>query len=125
MTYLAQTPLGPIGQGTGFGPWASKFWASPTIDTASSSFVKIISNIIGIMTIISGIWFIFMFITGAFSFLTAGGNSENISKATKKIGTSLIGLVVVVAAYAILSLLGQILGFDLLNPQDIITKLGP
>jgi len=96
-----------------------------TANTALVVFNTLISNVIGVMTIIAGLWFIFNFIIGAYGYLSAGGNEEGVKKATAKIGQSLTGLVVVIAAYAIISIIGAVLGFDILNPQKIIINLKP
>ncbi|MCJ7792993.1 MAG: hypothetical protein MUP45_03390 [Candidatus Marinimicrobia bacterium] len=121
--YLAQTSLGRIGGADGFGPFGNLDLGD--VSAAAGAFTTIISNVIGIMTIIAGIWFIFMFIVGAFGYLTAGGDSKKIGDATRRIGTALTGLIVIVIAYALISLIGGLLGFDILNPQDIIIKLKP
>lgn len=122
---IAATDLGTIGGSQGFGPWGDIAAAGSNVAAAAKIFTYTLSRLIGILTIIAGIWFIFNFIAGALSFLSAGGSEEGIKKATAKITHSLIGLVVVVAAYAIISLLGALLGFEILNPQDIINKIGP
>ena len=121
--YLAQTSLGRIGGADGFGPFGNLDLGD--VSAAAGAFTTIISNVIGIMTIIAGIWFIFMFIVGAFGYLTAGGDSKKVGDATRRIGTALTGLIVIVIAYALISLIGGLLGFDILNPQNIIIKLRP
>lgn len=125
LTLLAQKELGQIGGTEGFGPWGNLGAFGKTIGDAAGAFTNIISNIIGIMTIIAGIWFIFQFIIGAYGYMTAGGDQKRITDATSKITNALIGLVVIVAAYAIISLLGSLLGFDILNPQNLIPTLKP
>lgn len=122
---IAATDLGTIGGNQGFGPWGNIAAAGSGVAEAARIFTFTLSRLIGILTVIAGIWFIFNFIAGALSFLSAGGSEEGIKKATARITQSLIGLVVVVAAYAIISLLGALLGFEILNPQDIINKIGP
>jgi len=120
--------LGKIGGGEGeqgFGPWG---WLGGTKDVgeAAGEFAWIISKIIGIMTIVAGIWFFFMIIIGAYGYLTAGGDSKKIEEATKKITSALTGLIVIVLAYAFISLIGKLLGFpQILDPQEIIKLLGP
>ncbi|MBU3957282.1 pilin [Patescibacteria group bacterium] len=121
---LAQINLGQLGGEDGFGPWG---WlgGAEDIGTAAGIFTQIISNIIGIMTVVAGIWFFFMLIIGAYGYLTAGGDSKKIEEATKKITGALTGLIVIVLAYALVSLIGSLLGIDILNPQDVIELLGP
>jgi len=125
---LAQTPheLGPIGgeRDSGLGPWSWLF-QEKDVSMSAAIFTSIISRIIGIMTIIAGIWFIFQFIIGAYSYMTAAGDQQKMSNATKKITSALIGLTIIVAAYAIISLLGALLGFEILKPGEVIKILGP
>ena len=116
--------LGQIGGEEGFGPWGNlgKFL---DVTRAASILTNIISRTMGVMTIAAGIWFIFQFIIGGYSYMTAGGEPQKMSQATQKITSALIGLVVIVAAYAIMSLLGELLGFKFLNLELLIEKLGP
>lgn len=130
LNLLAQfTPLGQIGgkEGEeGFGPWGWLGQPGTKIETAAGIFTQIISKIIGVMTVIAGIWFFFMMIIGGYGYLTAGGDSKKIEEASKKITSALTGLIVIVLAYALISLIGKLLGFpQILNPQDIIKLLGP
>lgn len=124
MRVYAQTPheIGTIGEGKGFGPWSGIF---ETIEDAAGMFNKIISNIIGVMTIGAGIWFIFQFIIGAYSWMAAGSDQQAIQNAQQKITNAVMGLVVVVAAYALISLLGAILGFEILQPQKLLEFVRP
>jgi len=108
--------LGPLGDVSSF---------APNIDKSTGLLVKVISNIIGLMTIIAGIWFILQFISGAYGYLSASGDQQKITAATKKITSALIGLVVIVAAYAVMSLVGEILGFNFLDLVPLIRMLGP
>lgn len=122
--FLAQIDLGTIGgERQGFGPFGNLDLSS--VGAAASAFTTIISNIIGIMTVIAGIWFFFLLLIGAFGYLTAGGDPKKIESATKRIGNGLTGLIIVVLAYALVSLIGRILGLDILNPQDVILELRP
>jgi uncharacterized membrane protein len=125
--FLAQTPhpLGQIGGKEGFGPWGNLGQLGTEIGAAAGAFANIISRIIGVLTIVAGLWFIFSFIIGAYGFLTAGGDTKKIEEATKKITSAIVGLVVVVAAYALISLIGGLLGFEILQPQKFIEMLGP
>lgn len=128
---LAQqtVPLDPIGgqPAAGFGPWGNIGLPTiPDVTQAANAFTSTMSQLIGVLTIIAGIWFIFNFMAGGYAFMTAGGSEDGIKKATAKITQSLIGLVVVVAAYAIISLVSELLGFpDLLQPQKMIQLLKP
>ena len=120
---LAQEPTLPrIGGPTGFGPFGN---LPLNIDEAAKAFNKIISGVIGVMTIAAGIWFMFQFIVAGFSWLTAGGNKEAVSTAQTRMRNALIGLVVVVAAWAVVGLVGRLLGLDILHPENLLPLLGP
>lgn len=120
--YLALS-LGRIGEGEGFGPFSGLDLGD--VSGAASAFASIISKIIGVMTVVAGIWFFFILLIGAFGFLSAGGDPEKIKSASQRIGNGLTGLIVIVLAYAFISLIGRMLGLDILNPQDVIELLGP
>lgn len=70
-----------------------------------------ISGVIGVMTIVAIIWFIFTFIFGAIGIITSGGDKQALESAKKKISTGLIGLVVVIVAVFVIDLVGFLLGF--------------
>ena len=120
---IAQVPhlTGTIGEGEEFGPWSQP----GDIDTAAGFFAKIISNLIGLLTIVAGIWFIFQFIIGAFGWLSAGGDKAAVQAAQSRLTNAFIGLIVVIAAYAIIWIVGKMLGFDILEPQTLIKLIGP
>ena len=125
--YTTKNPkeLGYLGgeKDSGLGTW-SNLYGTTAPEASASVFSDVISNAIGVMTIIAGIWFIFQFISGGYSYMTAGGDQQKVNNASQRITNAIIGLVVVVAAYAIASLIGKILGFNLLNVGKLIKKLG-
>lgn len=118
-TFLAQKPtgLGTIGEGGGFGPFGAILW---TKELAGKKLGGALSAIVGFMTVAAGIWFIFQFITGAIQWLASGGDKAGLTAAQQKISNSFIGLILVVAAVAIIKLTGIFLGFDILNPASFI-----
>jgi len=116
--------LGKLGGLLGFGPWG-KLGAKKEVTSSARALTTVISNAIGIMTVIAGIWFIFQFIIGALSIMSASGDPKKMEEATGKIRVAIISLVVVVAAYALMSLLGKILGLNFLSPVGLIEKLKP
>lgn len=78
----------------------------------------VVSVIIGVMTVLGGLYFIFMFLTGAYEWINAAGDKNRLQKAQARIIHAIIGLVILVAAWAIISLFGYVLGFSILNPAD-------
>lgn len=124
---ITEYPLGKIGgpKEKGWGPWGNIAQLGADVGAAAKAFTKIISNIIGVMTICAGIWFIFQFIVGAYGWLTAGGDKAGIQSAQQRITNAFIGLTVVVAAYAIIWIIGELLGFEILHPEELIELVGP
>lgn len=107
--------LGPLGgEGT-------NLFLTPT-DTLTM-FAKVISNLIGFLTVIAGIYFAFQFIFGAYEWITSGGDSQKIQKAQQKMLNGVIGLIIVIAAVFFIDLIGALLGLDILNPIPTIRGL--
>lgn len=61
----------------------------------------IIANIITIVLSLLGIIFVILVITSGFGWMTAGGNDEKIKKSQERLKSAIIGLIIIVAAYAI------------------------
>jgi len=114
--------LGRIGGPTGFGPFGNLPF---DVGEAAKGFNRVISAIIGVITIVAGIWFMFQFIIAGFSWLTAGGNQESVSNAQARMRNAFIGIIIVVAAWAIIGVIGSLIGLDILHPERLIPKLGP
>lgn len=104
---LADLELGTIGEGPGLGPFTK---TEPVM-----ALTNIISIAIGVMTIGAGIFFLFQVIIAGYNYLSAGGDAKLIETAGKKITNAIIGLLIVVVAYAFLSLLGTLLGVEFLD----------
>lgn len=100
--------LGTIGKGEGFGPWAQTTEPGNVV-------ANIISKGLGLLTIIAGIWFLFQVIIAGYNYMSAAGDKARIEAAGRKLTNSLIGLAIVVAAYAILALIGKFLGVNFLD----------
>ncbi len=87
-------------------------------------FESILSTVVGIITIIAGIWFLFLLVGGAIGIMSAGGDKGALEEAKKKMTTALIGMVVVVAGIFLADLIGKLIGFELLNVSGSIFDLG-
>ena len=103
--YLAQLeqPLGPI---SGIGNIGLK--GNP--GGAVAIFAQIISSAIGLLTIIAAIYFIFVFITGAISIISAGGDKGALEMGQRKITMGIVGVIIAIAAMFIMDLIANILG---------------
>ncbi len=97
------------------------------LDTAgvTTSLETYISDIIGLVTIGAALVFIVYIFIAAFEFLTAGGDSGKTAKATSKFTNSIVGLVLVVASYMIIGLIGNLIGIPILNPGEMIGEIIP
>ena len=62
---------------------------------------KSIINIINVILTFIGLFFIIMIIISGFQWMTSGGNEETITKAKKRITSSIIGVAIVLGAWVI------------------------
>jgi hypothetical protein len=120
MKIFAETSLGTI-TGTGLGPIGDVSGLSG--QGAMDKFTGAISSIIGFLTILAAIWFFFQFTIGGISWITAGGDKQKLTQARDKLTNAFVGLVIVVAGWAVLALAGQFFGWDILNPTVDVIKL--
>lgn len=97
---------------------------NPDNSAVGNQLNKTIGGIIGFMTAVAGLWFIFQFIIGGYQWINSAGDKSALEAARNKIYHALIGILVVSLAWIIVGLLGQILGIDILNPGSIIQDLG-
>ncbi|HUV71749.1 MAG TPA: hypothetical protein VMW25_01955 [Clostridia bacterium] len=125
---LVQATTSVPGQGLGTLEGIGKLGSPDLINevTAAGTFANILSNIIGVMTIIAIIWFTFVLLTGAIGWLSSGGDKTKIENSQKQITNGIIGLVVVISAIFVIKLIGTLLGIpNILSIADFILKLTP
>lgn len=84
---------------------------------------NLISTVIGLLTVIAALYFMFMIITGAIGIISSGGDKGKYEDARNKITTGAIGFVVVVAAMFIVGLIGIILDIPILNLGEMINNI--
>lgn len=120
---LAQAPtkLGTIG-GAGLGPFGNRTFTGVS---ALSSVTGAVSAIIGFMTIAGGIWFMFNMLFGGYEWISSGGDAKKLNAARERITHGFFGLTIIVASWALLAVVGQFFGYDILvgNPQQLINQL--
>lgn len=102
------TPTPPTSQGI----------HNPAITTFGSGegatiIAQLIANALKITFALSGLVLLGMLILGAYSWMTSAGNQESLVKAQQKITSALIGFVIYMAVFAIISYLLPALGIDL------------
>ncbi|MEK7097887.1 MAG: hypothetical protein AAB906_03505 [Patescibacteria group bacterium] len=109
------TGIGPLGLPDGSIKWGPQW------------FERTLSISIGVMTVVAGIWYMIQFFIAAFSWLSAGNDKNAVQNSLKRLIDSTTGLAIIVFAYALVSLIGRIVGMDqILNPaKTIIDYLHP
>lgn len=121
--YLAQRPQGVPGDLRGIGPYGLE---NRPVTEAPNLFNAFLSATIGLLTIVAGIWFFFVLITGAIGWIGAGGDKAKVIEARQKITMGLIGIAAVVAALFIADIVGGLLGFPgITDPASLIQLLSP
>lgn len=69
----------------------------------------IVGDIVGIILSFVGVIFFILIIYGGLLWMTARGNEQQIEKAKNLMGSAIIGLIIVLAAYAITAFIGSTL----------------
>ncbi len=110
---------GRIGSGPGLGPFSE----AGDIGWVMGKFAGGFSAIVGFMTVVAGLFFIFQFVTGAIQWIASGGDKAGLQQARDKITNGLIGLIIVVMAVALISAIGTFLGLEILNPAKFIEDI--
>lgn len=85
----------------------------------------VVSSLLGTVTSIVGLAIFVMFLVGAFQFLTAGNNEENVKKARQTFTYAAIGGAALILLYFVFLFLKEFTGLDLLKFGVCITGSGP
>ena len=123
LNLIAQVPhsiSGDSGGIQGVGAFVPK---TEQMSDAPAQITNLISTVVGGVTIIAGLLFLFYFLIASIQWITAGGNTQQLENARDRITNSIIGLIVTIAAYAIVALVGSVFGLDILNPVLLISKI--
>lgn len=92
---------------------------------ATSMFEKLVSNLIGVITIVAVIFFIIQIIFAGYGFLSAQGDEKKMEINRAKLTNGVLGFFIIVVAVGLGTLISKILGLN--NPLDIesmFTSLG-
>lgn len=84
--------------------------------SGGSGFAQFIGNIVQVGITISGIAFFAFLAMGGLRYITAGGDVKQTQEAMKQITNAIIGLAIVVGAYAITRVVSRVLGVDIFHP---------
>lgn len=72
-----------------------------------TSLARTVGKIVNVALSFLGIIFVILIILGGYQWMTAGGNEEQVSQAKSRIKNAIIGLILVVSAFAIWRLVDQ------------------
>ena len=84
-----------------------------------------LGDIIGVITILATLFFIVYAFLAAFEWVTSGGDSGKVAKARDRLIWSTLGLILIVASYAIVGLIGSLVGINILEPAELIKSVVP
>lgn len=83
-------------------------------------FDEVLTFIIRGFFIVAGLVALLFLLLGALSWITSGGNKENVEKAREKIQAALIGVILIFAVLAIVGVIENILGLSLGVTKPIV-----
>ncbi len=83
---------------------------------AGPAFNHLVATIWRLSLITAGLVVFIYFIWGSFEWLIAGGDSEKISKAQKRLTNSMIGFILLLSVVAILKFLMPLIGLNIFCP---------
>ena len=110
---LAQAVSFPI-EGPGINPGTNP---DQTLD-------KIVSNLIGFMSIIAIVWFAIQVILAGYKYISSKGDKNKIEEAGKSLTNGILGLLIVIIAVFLTSFLTKLMGLgDVLDLPAQINKL--
>ena len=116
---IAQRPVNVGVPISGEGPFG-------TSANASQNFTRILTIVIGVLTLVAGIWFIFLLLTGGIEWMGSGGDKGKLASARQKMFSGAIGLTIVVSALFIAQIFGGLIGLpNILDPAGEIGRLMP
>lgn len=124
MNLLAQVKDVPLGTFKPPGAFAPDL-SNPTSATSVRSLSQFLTTFLGFLTTLAGLMFLIYFIVAALAWITSGGEKGKVEAARQQMTNAAIGLIIVIASYSIVGIVGGVLGVDILNPVKIIQTLIP
>jgi len=76
----------------------------------------LISNIINLALVVGGIMVFLVIVFAGFEFITAAGDPKKLENAWNKIWQALLGLVIIAASMALITIFENLFGIDIRNP---------
>ncbi len=85
------------------------------VENGGTALGLLLGNIIGGMMIVAFVLAMIFILTGAFHWITSGGDKANLEAARNKIIHSIVGLIVLASVWAITTIVSQFLGISFPN----------
>lgn len=95
-----------------------------SIQTGEGFLQSFLPAAIGIIYVIGAIIFVFMFLSGAISWMTSGGDKQSVETARGRITSAIIGLVLLIVSFAIIGLIENFFGIKILELDLMGLKIG-
>ena len=86
---------------------------------------KLMSNALSLLFFFAGLLTFFFIVVGGIQWITVGGDAKAAQAARDRITAAVVGLIVVVAAFAIALIVEQVLGIKIVSGFCIPTPSGP
>ena len=116
--------LGSIG-GDGLGPFGGKGFFPADGAKAIEKVLGTVSSVVGMLTVVASIWFMFMLLFAGYEWISAGGDAKKLASARDRITHAFTGLVIVVGSWSLVAVAGQFFGFNTLVDPSVIIKTLP
>ncbi|MDD3002842.1 MAG: hypothetical protein PHS06_03165 [Candidatus Shapirobacteria bacterium] len=87
-----------------------------------SALEKIISSIIGILTIVGVVYFTIQIILAGFSLIASQGDPKEFQTSKKRLTSNVIGLVIIIIAYGLGALIASLLGMSSIFDLSTVFK---
>jgi len=84
---------------------STKTWINFTVQ-------GIVSNLINLVLVIAFVVFLFVLLWGGIQWITSGEDKESLAKAKGKLTSAIVGIIIVVCAWAILNLIRNFFGLE-------------
>jgi hypothetical protein len=97
----------------------------PTSPKGSVSQLEtIVSNVIGFITIVAAIFFVFQIIFAGYGFMSAQGDEKKLESARQRLTQSILGLTIVVIAFGVTAFISSLLGLgNVFDLQSFFNKI--
>lgn len=127
MKKIKQLTLATGAAMAGLASQASQVMAQPQVQVTAgkgyaTDFGNMVSSLINVVMVAAALLVFAYMIWGGVEWITSGGDKGKAESARNKLTAAIIGLVIVAASYAVVTLVVQFLGFG--NFQDVFNNIG-